>query len=549
MFSGPAEVRRSDLLDIVSVLDHDLVLQRVADVAVARTGARTAVLAVLPGLGGPVVHARGLPRGRAAALRRRLGDAGLEPSEDAAADPDVHRLVDPETGGEVLRVPIRLGRHPHADLLLVDPEGGAFDDTDVEGLAVLGRVAAVAVRNAVTYAASERRREAGEAAARVADALRLPDAEHEALVRLTEGAALISGADLAAVVRAGDDGTEVAALLGEPEELTRLLEHVGDRLARVQQAGADLEELPGDGSDVVLLPLRPDLARPGVVLLQLHPERGRGSLDERELLTRFTAHGSLVLDHAAFQAERHRALLADERDRIARDMHDVVIQRLIATGLKLRAAHRGAADAEELVTTAVTDLEESVRDIRTTIFELERGDGDTPRGELLALVREYETVLGFSPRTRIWGPVDTLVDRALAEHVTAVLRELLSNCARHAEATVCQVDVGVGSGWLHLVVEDDGRGPGAGRRRSGLRNLRARAERLGGWLSVDGLTPTGTRAHWAVPLDLQASDASPAEGGVEPGAGDRTGAGDGVPGRSSAAPADSSSQHAPVTER
>lgn len=544
VFSGPAEVRRSDLLDIVSVLEHDQVLERVVDLAVARTGARAAVITVLDGAGGPSIFTVGVSRARARALRQRLGQTGLVVPEDATDEPGAHRLVDHETGTEVLRVPIVLGRQVHADLLLLDPADGGFDAADVSGMAVLGQVASVAVRNALTYAASEQRREAAEVTARIDDALDQPDAEGEVLARVAEGAARISRADLAGVVRIGDPGTEVALLLGDPEEFAALLERIEPTVREVQASGKGVEHLVDDGHALVLVPLVPELARPGVVVLQLNAERASWTGHDRELLQSFADHGSLALDRAVIQHDRHRALLAADRDRIAQDMHDVVIQRLIATGLKLRAARRGATDAEELVSTAVTDLEESVRDIRSTIFELERGHEGSLRSELLALVREYEPVLAHAPRARIWGPVDTLVDRPLAEQSTAVLRELLSNCARHAEATEVRVDIGVGSGWLHLVVEDDGVGPGEADHRSGLRNLSARAERLGGWLSVDALAPTGTRVHWAVPLDLQALSRSEADAAPEAGAG--TG---GRGWRMSAAPQESSNQQAPVTRR
>jgi signal transduction histidine kinase len=154
----------------------------------------------------------------------------------------------------------------------------------------------------------------------------------------------------------------------------------------------------------------------------------------------------------------------------------------------------------------VRDLDVTIRDIRSTIFDLERGREASLRAGVAALVREYEPALGFLPGVRTWGPLNSLVSCGLAEQAMAVLREALSNCARHAAADHCAVEVSVEDGWLVLDVVDDGRGPcgaeeGSGAHRSGLRNLRRRAEELGGELVVERQVPHGTRVTWRVPVD------------------------------------------------
>lgn len=520
VFSGRAEPTGSDLLDIVSVLDRDTALERAAAVALDRTGARTAVLSLHDDPRRPLLVCRGLtpPEGRA--LCERLGSEGLSVSERAA--PEVVRLRDPATGGEVLRVPVHAGRRVLADLLLADPPGPGFSEADLTAMAALGRVAAVAARNADTYATSERLREAGEATARLDEVLRRPEAEAETWTRVAEGAALIARADLVAVVRSEEPEdaqppvVEVASVLGDYQQLPGLLDRLEAELAQAQTTGEAWEGPDGDGRIVVLTPLTTELVDAGVVVLVLHPERARWTGADRELLTAFAAHASLVLDRATLHAERQRAALADDRDRIARDLHDVVIQRLVATGLRLRALLRGGGDHAahgEAMAVVATDLDESVRDIRTTIFDLERGGEQSLRADVLALAREYEEVLGFAPRVRTWGPVDSLVDPVLAAHTTAVLREALSNCARHAGAGRCEVDLGVEADRLHLVVVDDGGGPGgASGGGNGLRNLAARATRLGGTLVVDDAEGGGTRLHWQVPLDAQARSSSSGAG-------------------------------------
>lgn len=542
VFSDPAQHGGSDLLDVVSVLDHDVALERAVDLAVARTAAATALLVVHDRPGSPVALSRGVDRPGAEALWHRLDDGS---SRGSAPLPEVLRLHDPGTGGEVLRVPVVVGLRCHADLVLADPPGGRFADDAVLGIAPLGRVAAVAVRNAITYATSERRREAEQATARLDEVLRRPDMEPEAWMRVAEGAARIAGADLAAVVLGpGEEhgDLDVVSALGDTEQLPVLIDLLADRLREVGAEGQGLEELSEDGGVVVLAPLVPELAPTAVLLLHLGPERARYGPEDRELLAAFAGHSALVLDRLALHDERQRALLAADRGRIARDLHDVVIQRLIATGMRLRIeARTGQEVPAELLEDTVAELEESVTDIRRTVFELERPRHASLRADAAALGRYYAPVLGFAPRVRCRGPVDALVPDQIAAHATAVLREALSNCARHARAGSCDVDLAVEDGWLRLEVLDDGRGPGVegAASHSGLRNLALRAGQLGGDLRVTGAHPCGTRLVWRVPLAAH-------DGG---GASSASTRGEAGTGRSSAEPADSSTQQVATTSR
>ncbi len=460
------------------------------------------------------------------------------------------RLRDPETGGEVLRVPVAVDGRLGADLVLADPEGGSFSDTDVEGMSVLGRVTGVALRNAWTYALSERRREAAELTARMDESVRAPATLLGPVTALAEGARQVARAELAAVVRIADGRVDVATSCGDgtaslPDVLTRL----DAELQTAQQDGETFElDLPGtDGVVVRGVPLRPEHAFEGVVLLVLRRDRGRFSSEDRALLESLVSHGSLVLDHAVLQQERQQAVVAADRGRIARDLHDLVIQRLFATGLKLKTTRRTAGSGHEYVDAAVGDLDTTIRDIRSTIYELERGGTSSLRGEIAALAREYAPVLGFTPLVRTWGPLESMVGRDLAEQATAVLREALSNCARHAEASGCRVEVSALTGWLSVEVVDDGAGPGAGSgdgHGSGLRNLGRRAEELGGALTVEADEPTGTRLLWRVPLD-QATGSSSGTGT----SGDVDATGAAARGQTSSEASESSTQQAPVTSR
>jgi signal transduction histidine kinase len=198
--------------------------------------------------------------------------------------------------------------------------------------------------------------------------------------------------------------------------------------------------------------------------------------------------------------------LLEERDRIARDLHDRVIQRLFATGLTLQGAARLSLRPEvaSRLQQAVTDLDDTVREIRTAIFELETAtaSGAGLRQSVLTLTQDLARSLGFSPAVRFDGPVDTVVPGDLCDVVIAVLREALSNVARHAEATRVEVSVSAGD-QLTVVVQDDGRGPGDGEVTpgKGVRNLRRRAERLGGTFTLSSSREgRGARVAWEVPL-------------------------------------------------
>ena len=230
---------------------------------------------------------------------------------------------------------------------------------------------------------------------------------------------------------------------------------------------------------------------------------------DEELAVGLAAAAGVAIDNAHLHERTRELLVLEDRERIARDLHDTVIQRLFATGLLLQGASRLAERPEvaERIDRAVDDLDVTVRHIRRVIFELQparQGDRSVRR-DLLLVAGEQARPLGFDPDVVFDGPVDTLVDVELAADLANVLREALANVARHAAATQAEVEITAGDDKLRLVVTDDGRGvgpasgEGSGR---GLRNMRERAERHGGTLEV-GPAPSGrgTRLAWCVPLE------------------------------------------------
>jgi two-component system sensor histidine kinase DevS len=203
-------------------------------------------------------------------------------------------------------------------------------------------------------------------------------------------------------------------------------------------------------------------------------------------------------------AEEHVRLLED-RDRIARDLHDHVIQRLFAAGMALEGAVARSADAavNERVTRVVDDLDDTIRQLRSVIFDLQDRGRGAPiglRAQMLGLVADARATLGHDPRVRFEGPVDTMGD-SVSTHVLAVLRELLSNVGRHAGATATDVHVVATAHELVVEVTDDGTGPSdTGGSGHGLRNLEERATALGGSFELVALPEGGTRACWRVPV-------------------------------------------------
>jgi PAS domain S-box-containing protein len=202
-------------------------------------------------------------------------------------------------------------------------------------------------------------------------------------------------------------------------------------------------------------------------------------------------------------SEEHVRLLED-RDRIARDLHDHIIQRLFAAGMALEGAvaRSNDEDVNDRVSRVVDDLDDTIRQLRSVIFDLQdRGRATSGlRARMLQVIAEARPALGHDPRVRFEGPVDTLGD-AVTEHVLAVLREALSNVGRHSGAGSTDVFVAASAHGLVLEVTDDGDGatdaPAAGH---GLRNLEERAAELGGSFELGAAPNGGTRLHWQVPL-------------------------------------------------
>jgi len=252
---------------------------------------------------------------------------------------------------------------------------------------------------------------------------------------------------------------------------------------------------------------------------------GFSVLDEEMVVLLATA-AAVAIERSAFHEQVARMALLEDRERIARDLHDTVIQRLFALGLTMQSVTRMIEDPaiRARLDEAVDALDDTVRDIRSLIFELHqvRAPGLSVRQSLISLCAEVSRALRCEPALRFDGPVDTVVDSALAEHLLAVTREALSNVARHAHASEVSVRVVATGAEVTVEVRDDGVGfdPAAVTAGEGLRNIATRAAQVGGGNEVRAGDEGGTVLRWWAPLrPLEpsslppASDPSPASGG------------------------------------
>jgi signal transduction histidine kinase len=229
---------------------------------------------------------------------------------------------------------------------------------------------------------------------------------------------------------------------------------------------------------------------------------------DEELVVGLAAAAGVAIENARLHTKVQELALIEDRERIARDLHDTVIQRLFATGMSLqgtaRLVPREPDEAIDRIEAAIDDLDTTVKHIRTAIFGLERSRPSAGglRTEILSVAREASGSLGYEPRVLFDGAIEARVGDAVGTELLAVVREALSNVARHADASTVEVAVSVSASEVRTVISDDGVGPPApdAPRGNGLDNMAARAERLGGTFSLTVRDGGGTVVDWCVPL-------------------------------------------------
>ncbi|GGT44307.1 GAF domain-containing sensor histidine kinase [Streptomyces phaeofaciens] len=424
-----------------------------------------------------------------------------------------------------LGVPIRVRDQVFGNLYLTEKRGGAqFDEEDVSVTLTLAVAAGVAIDNARLYAESRLRERWLRANAEITHSLMSGGARTDVLGLIAERAGEITGSALAAVAVPMEDTGSLAVeiAVGMDADAHRGLVLSMDRslmgLAFSGAAPVTSEDAAHDGrislepprfgglGPAVAVPIGTGEAGPrGVVLLAREVGRPAFSATETETLQAFAAQAAVAMELAERRQDAQQIAVLEDRDRIARDLHDLAIQRLFATGMTLQSAGRFIehAEASERVARAVDDLDETIKIIRSTIFGLRTREGAGEAGlraRAVRVVGDAAPVLGFAPSVRMEGLLDTDVPKETADDVVAVLSEALTNIARHARARRAEVVLATDGREVRLSVTDDGVGIPAGGRRSGLRNMAERAERSGGRLELGEPEGGGTTLLWRVPL-------------------------------------------------
>jgi signal transduction histidine kinase len=454
----------------------------------------------------------------------RLHDLSAHPASVGfpAHHPPMHRFVG---------MPLRVHGAPFGNLYLTDKRDGEdFTADDQRVLQALASAASVAVENARLYDVAQLRERWARANDRISREVLAGSSPDDVLTLIGSQAREVANADLTAVsVPDPDSGRlvlQTASGLGVEDQVGSVLSAAGTFAALTLRTGVPMVtddatsderaefalDLPVELGPLAVWPLGERGSARGVLAAARVRGREPFSSVVVEALGAFAAQAAVALELAEGRADAERLALLRDRERIARDLHDLAIQRLYATGLSLqRVARTATPEVAEQLAAAVDEVDETISLVRTTIYRLQPGDlpGDPDgrrvglRSRVITEVDAAAVSLGFGVRLRFEGPVDALVPPDVAGHVVAVLREALSNVARHASATRAEARLAV-TDELELVVRDDGTGIPPGVRRSGLRNLEQRAHELGGSFVVEPVDPdaaqVGTRLVWRVPL-------------------------------------------------
>ncbi len=391
-----------------------------------------------------------------------------------------------------LGVPITVGDAVFGNLYLTEKRGGHFTDSDVALVEQLAVAAGIAVSNARLVERAKRREQLQSASAEINRELLAGTDPSEVLKRVASCARELANSDVGLIAFADSNENFVVEVVDDTAD-PRLIG----------------QALPNTASiEVPLLGPKGQVA----VLVVANPDSQRGfSASVVEQLQDFAGQAALALELAQTRSDSQLVAVFEDRDRIARDLHDTVIQRLFAAGMYLESTGRLVQNPTvgDRINSVVDDLDATIMEIRQTIRSLQHDDRTErigARARVLGLVDQLSSILGTRPAVHIDGLLDSRITDNIGSDLVTVVREGLSNIARHAHAQNVSVEITTNESVIELVITDDGVGfdtdPNDESRRSGLRNLEERAEQHGGQFVVTSRPdlPTGTRLQWTVPL-------------------------------------------------
>lgn len=526
---------------VAEPIELSVVLHRIIEGAVELVDAEYGALGVIAPDGGleQFIHV-GMPAGTVEKIGHLPEGHGILGA--LIVDPRAIRLRelsdDPRSAGfpahhppmsSFLGVPIRVRGEVFGNLYLTNRRTGAFSDEDEQLVEALAAAAGFAVDNARLFDEARTRARWMSASAELA-ALILSSEQESVLDTVADRLVALAQADRVVLLRplertrllqvridsgpgapggdrdAGDrpEGVEIAAtrtVAGAVAESRRPLllppgpvEDGVDALAVVQGART---------GSLLAIPLRHAGGSTEVLVIARGPDRPRFQRSDLEIADDLGGRLAIALELADARVARQRVALLEDRARIARDLHDHVIQQLFGTGLELQvlAARMQTPQEAESVLVAVRRLDDTIAQIRSLIFAITAPDHGrrTARIRFMELAAEASASLPRPVEVNFDGPVDLLVEGRLLEESTAVVRELLMNAVKHASADSLELSVSVDEHSATISVHDDGCGIPVGGRRSGLRNLESRAETLGGMMSIRS-EAGDTTVRWEVPL-------------------------------------------------
>jgi signal transduction histidine kinase len=518
-------------LELADVLQH--VVEAAADLLDARYAAlgvigddRMLAEFVHTGFDGDIDRIGHLPRGDGIlgllirdARPLRLEDLTTHPA--AVGFPEGHPPMRTFVG-----TPIRVRDRVYGNLYVTEKrDGRAFTEADQQLAELVAAAAGAAVDNAIRYSATRRRERSLEVVREITGEILGGSGQDRVLDLIAERALELTDAALAVICvprRATDaSALDVRAAAGSRAAQVRgaVVSTASSLTGEVMRARSAViaERLPPELAAVA--DVRPDLRAIGApVLIRGEPYGAltvavsRVGHEQRDLVQTFANHAGVIVEYTRARAELDRLLLIEERERIGRDLHDTVIQRLFAMGLELQSLVARHADDEHLAATlgvAIDGLDDIITQIRATIFALQpptltdAGSESTAarvHDLVAAIIDEARRPLGFEPELVLPNDPDTRVPGDIAAHLLVVVREALSNIARHASATRASVELDLGPE-VRVRVADNGVGlppdlPAGG---NGLANMRHRAQAVGGEFQINRMVEGGTVLEWRAP--------------------------------------------------